>query len=70
MPQLWKNLTLSKQVSCFLAFIIGYFSPLLGFVIFLLMKLRKKERIYHYAPLCGACIALFIYAIDYLLYMG
>lgn len=69
MLKIWKNLALRKQVVCFLAFIIGYFSPLLGLIIFMFMKIRRKERIYQFAPICGGIIALFFYAVDYLLYI-
>lgn len=61
------SLSAKKQFYCFMAFIFGYFSPLLGVVLYFILKYKKVDKVYLYLPLIGGAIALAYYALSYII---
>ncbi len=65
----FQRLETKKQLMICLEFIAGYFSPLIGIIIFIWQKYKKHEKLNQYAPLCGAGLALLVYVIQFVIYL-
>ena len=56
-----------QQFLCFMALMAGYFSPLLGLLLFAVLKLKKADKLYQRLPLIGGAAALIYYVISYII---
>lgn len=65
----FRAMDVKHQAKVTLEFIIGYFSPLLGLMLFTYMKVKGKEKLYQYSGLMGASVALIFYAVTFLTYI-
>ena len=63
-----KELELKKQIIIVIEFLVAYFSPLIGILLFMALRYKKQVKLYQWSPLLGAALALIIYIVDYIIY--
>lgn len=65
----FKGLEIKHQLIVCLQFFVGYFSPIIGIILYIYNRYKKKSKLFQYSSLLGIVIALMFYIVQFIVYV-